>query len=254
MAKNEIDIKSSTIDKGVEFAKEFLSKLIMPTVEETGLLIADNIKFFRFKNQVRILLKAKEYVETRKLNTSEIPIKILVPLLENASLEEDEELQDKWAKMLTNMVDSDLNLQNQIFPYLLSQISISEYDEIKKLLKKEDEYYLKNKKYWELKKDDQFSFNQMTKDIRKEIDKIEQNGFSVELEAFEESNLERLGLIRKLPPNVIIKEFRTGSVDHYEEQREQWHQLEAEYDSSGNGYRITELGIKFLNICELYPA
>lgn len=87
-----MEIKSSTIEKGLELAKEFLGKLVSPTVEEIGLLIADNVKFLRFKNQVRILLKAKDYVERRNIKLKAIPIKILVPLLDKASLEEDEDL------------------------------------------------------------------------------------------------------------------------------------------------------------------
>src|ERR1022692_980913 len=100
MTDKELNIKSSTIEKGLELAKDFLGKLISPTIEELGLLVADNIKFLRFKNQIRILLKAKDYVQRNNISVKEIPIKILVPLLEKASLEEDDKLQDKWAKML----------------------------------------------------------------------------------------------------------------------------------------------------------
>ncbi|OJW82200.1 MAG: hypothetical protein BGO69_16530 [Bacteroidetes bacterium 46-16] len=62
----EINIKSSTIEKGLELAKDFLGKLISPTIEEIGLLISDNVKLYRFKNQVNILLKAKKIVERKK--------------------------------------------------------------------------------------------------------------------------------------------------------------------------------------------
>ena len=123
MSEKELNIKSSTIEKGIELAKEFLGKLISPTIEEVGLLMADNIKYIRFKNQVNIALRAKKYIEDRCLTLKQVPIKILVPLLENASLEEDERLQQNWAHMIGNMADSETNLQNQIFPYILNQIS-----------------------------------------------------------------------------------------------------------------------------------
>lgn len=67
MSENQLNIKSSTIEKGLDLAKEFLGKLISPTVEEVGLLISDNIKYLRFKNQVNILLKAQKYVESKNL-------------------------------------------------------------------------------------------------------------------------------------------------------------------------------------------
>lgn len=184
MDNKEINIKSSTIEKGLELAKEFLGKLIGPTVEEIGLLISDNIKFLRFKNQVRILLKAKTYVEARNLKVKEIPIKILVPLLENSSLEENEELQDKWANMLTNMVDSELNLQNQIFPYLLSQISIQEYNGLKKLVADEKDFLEEKRILHERKKSDVFLHNSELRKLNDKIESLGQRGFWVDLEDF----------------------------------------------------------------------
>lgn len=248
MTNKEINIKSSTIEKGLELAKDFLGRLINPTAEEFGLLIADNIKYLRFKNQVRILLKAKDYVEKKNISVKEIPIKILVPLLENASLEDNEELQDKWTSLLVNMIDSENNLQNQIFPYILSQISIEEFDELKNLVEKESEYLITKSKLSELQKEDKFSMNKETKEFLKEVNEIQQGGFGVFLEEFEQANILRLGLIRQLPPKIYIEEFQTGG--HYDE-GEKWHQIEADYDPDDYGYRLTELGERFINMCEL---
>ena len=246
MDNKEINIKSSTIEKALELAKEFLGKLIGPTVEEIGLLISDNIKFLRFKNQVKILLKAREYVEKRNLTLKEIPVKILVPLLENSSLEENDDLQDKWAKMLTNMVDSELNLQNQIFPYLLGQISLEEYNQLKKLSTDEIEF-IKEKREFEEKNTNSRFYGSEAWNQKKKLDETEQRGLWIHLEEYERANLIRLGLIRELPPRIYVHEFKTGGY----EQEEEWHQLKAEYDHGDIGYRITELGERFLEICEL---
>lgn len=248
---NELNIKSSTIEKGLELAKDFLGKLISPTIEEVGLLISDNIKFLRFKNQVKILLKAKEYVEKNNISLKEIPIKILVPLLEKASLEDEEKLQDKWANMLVNMVDSETNFQNQIFPHILSQLSIEEYEALQEVLQKEKELALKHEELATIRvlNDDKYYFKPETKKLKAEIDKIEQDGFWLSIEEFEVANITRLGLIRQLPPKIIIEEFQTGGIES--EGREKWHQIDAEYDPDNYGYRITELGRKFITICEL---
>lgn len=247
MTKKEINIKSTTIEKGLELAKDFLGRLINPTVEEMGLLISDNIKFLRFKNQVRILLKAREYVNKKNIKIKEIPIKILVPLLENASLEDNDILQSKWANLLVNMIDSENNLQNQIFPYLLSQISIEEYEELMKLSAKEKEHNIAISKLDKLKVEDKYSFNKETKKQELIVNDVEQSGFSIPLKEYEISNLIRLGLIRQLPPKIYIEEFQTGGS--YDE--EKWHELVAEYYTKDYGHRITELGEKFINICEL---
>ncbi len=223
MSDNQLNIKSTTIEKALDLAKEFLGKLISPTVEEVGLFLSDNIKYYRFKNQVKILLKAKTYIEENNIKIKEIPIKILVPLLENASLEEDEELQDKWAKLLANMADSESNIQNQVFPYILSQISIDEFNALKILSENE----MKALRY-----------------NNNKVEAFEQDGFKIELEEYEKANVERLGLIRKLPPKIYVPEFRIES-----QHSSQWHQIDVEYDINNFGYRITELGEKLLEVC-----
>jgi len=125
---NKIDITSSAVEKGIDLAKDFLDKLIIPAVEETGLLLKDKVTFWKFKNQVRMLNKAKEYCEKNNISPKTISLKLLCPLLDYSALEENEELQDKWAILLSNMVDSDQNIENHVFPYILSQISLNEYD------------------------------------------------------------------------------------------------------------------------------
>lgn len=124
---NKIDITSTAVEKGIDLAKDFLDKLIIPAVEETGLLLKDKVTLWKFKNQVRILNKAKDYCEKNNISPKTISLKLLCPLLDNASLEEEEELQDKWAILLSNLVDSDQNIENHVFPYILGQISTNEF-------------------------------------------------------------------------------------------------------------------------------
>ena len=54
-------------------------------------------------------------------------------------MEENEKLQDKWATLLANMVDSNQNIENHIFPYLLSQLSVQEFDVLEHTFKKKED-------------------------------------------------------------------------------------------------------------------
>jgi len=123
----KFDIKSSTIEKGLEIAKSFVDKLIMPSIEETGLLMKDHITMWRFKNQVKMLNRAKEYCEKHNIQPKKISLKVLSPLLEYSSLEEEEVMQDKWSILLSNLIDSEQNIENHVFPYILSQLSADEF-------------------------------------------------------------------------------------------------------------------------------
>lgn len=135
----DFNIKSSTIEKGLELAKDFLDKLVMPAVEETGLLIKEKVTYWKFKNQVKILNKAKDYCEKHGIEPKTVSFKLLVPLIETSSLEEDELLQDKWAVLLGNLVDSDQNIENHVFPYILGQISTNEFLVLEKVVKDKKE-------------------------------------------------------------------------------------------------------------------
>lgn len=114
-------------NNGVDLAKNFLEKLILPAVEEVGLLLRDKVAHWKFSNQVSTLNKAREFCEKNDIVTKPVSLKILFPLLENAGLEEDENLQEKWAILLSNLVDSKQNIENHVFPYILGQISLKEF-------------------------------------------------------------------------------------------------------------------------------
>jgi len=132
--QNKIDVTSTALEKGIDVAKGFIDKLVMPPAEELGLLIKDQISLWRFKNQVQILNKAKAICEKNNISVKAISPKLLCPYLEHASLEDDDELQDKWAILLANMVDSQQNIQNHVFPYILSQLSRDEFKLLESVL------------------------------------------------------------------------------------------------------------------------
>ena len=176
---NKIDITSTAIEKGIDLAKDFLEKLIIPTVEETGLLLKDKVTMWRFNNQVKMLIKAKESCEKYGIKPKTVSLKILCPLLDYSGLEENEILQDKWANLLTNMVDSTQNIENHVFPYLLSQVSVDEFMMVEAIykmrvervikLQSELQEFLIHKPSFENKLKDQIS--ELEKEMKDEKDK-----------------------------------------------------------------------------------
>jgi hypothetical protein len=153
--KLDINISSKAAEKALDIAKDFLDKLIMPAVEETGLLLKYPVTAILFKKQVKTLMQAKAYCEKNGISPKSISLKLLCPLLENAALEDDEFLQNKWATLLGNLVDSAQNIENHVFPYLLSQISSDEFRFIEGVvlshLKERELYRLKLEEYKSLK-------------------------------------------------------------------------------------------------------
>lgn len=128
---SEFNLKSSTLEKGLELAKDLLDKIAAPAAEELGLLISDNIKHRRLKNQINNLVKVRKIVDDNGLSLKEVNLKVLFPYLEGVSVEEDETLQDMWANLFANYIDSKSNLKLTVYPSILKQISTKEVEILK---------------------------------------------------------------------------------------------------------------------------
>jgi hypothetical protein len=85
---------------GTKIAEDFLREIVIPPAAEFGQLLADPIRSFRFANQVRILVKAKEKLKANGISPDKVSLKVLVPLLENGSLEESPDMVERWATLL----------------------------------------------------------------------------------------------------------------------------------------------------------
>lgn len=123
---SEVNIKSTTIEKGLDVAKDFLVKVFGPTADEIGLLMSDNVKMWRLKNQLRNFEKVKKIVNDKNITIKQVNLKVLLPYLEGVSMEEDDTLQDLWANLFANYLDSSKNLILTVYPSILKQLSTNE--------------------------------------------------------------------------------------------------------------------------------
>lgn len=170
----EFNIKSSTIEKGLELAKDLLQSLVGKPIEEMGLLFSDNVKVWRLRNQVRNLERVREIVRKGNITTKQVNMKVLFPYLEAVSLEEDEELHEMWANLFVNYIDAESKLEITVFPEILKQLSTKDVQILKDFYNG-DVYY------------DNYGLPR-----RKDFDKL------MNYTPIEVANLERLGITRPL--------------------------------------------------------
>lgn len=82
----------------------FISRFASVPLEQAMGIFADKLAYHRWENQVRLQTRAEQFV--REIGWSgpdkPVPLKLAVPLLSAATLEDDQSLQDKWAKLLVN--------------------------------------------------------------------------------------------------------------------------------------------------------
>ena len=132
-----------------EVAKEtlaFCQRILGPVAEATDFL-TDKIRYYRWRSALRTLARAREFTEELGIEPQPVPVKFLVPFLENCSLEEEEsQLLDKWARLLSSAT-AQFRDEHLTYSNILSHIGPSEAQIMADLWRKatrdkEDRYIL----------------------------------------------------------------------------------------------------------------
>lgn len=85
----------------------FVAKVIGPACYEAGGILTDYTRYYRYKNLLAISDKV-DAIHARRNSKgmgSTIPPRVAIPILESASLEDDDTLQNVWAKLIANGTD-----------------------------------------------------------------------------------------------------------------------------------------------------
>jgi len=101
---------AKTVGKFAEVAEKvggFVSKIIGTASNQAGGILEDWTRYFRYKNLLAIADKVEAIHIRRKIEgkTISIPPKVAIPMLESAALEDDETLQEVWARLIANSTD-----------------------------------------------------------------------------------------------------------------------------------------------------
>lgn len=93
-----------------------------PFVRELGEMLKDQLRPYRASNEVKIIEKTARMVEDAKLQVRIVSPKLLVPILEYGSLEDDDNLQTMWSALLANAATQE-DVVSPIFVDILRQLS-----------------------------------------------------------------------------------------------------------------------------------
>src|SRR4051812_15872488 len=96
--------------------KDSVSRILGPLADDVGERLKEIVDR-RWPRVIAVDKKAREIVGDKPVQT--IPDRVLIPLLNGAANEDDEELQDKWASLLANAA-LDPNQALTSFPGILS--------------------------------------------------------------------------------------------------------------------------------------
>lgn len=117
-----------TLEKSFEAAEAVLSRICLPAAEEFGLMLQDKVRYWRLKNITKIIEKTEDKLEFRedKLELKAHP-RVVNSILENASWQENDKIQDLWAGLLASSCSkSHISDDNIIYIEILKQLTPSE--------------------------------------------------------------------------------------------------------------------------------
>jgi len=86
----------------VEKLGSFVAKIVAGPLEQGVGIVEDRLRYARWERQTRLITKSQELLRTLGLTdfSKAVPLKLAIPLLQAASLEDDDLLQDLWARLL----------------------------------------------------------------------------------------------------------------------------------------------------------
>jgi len=116
-----------SIEISAETAQEnlrFLQRVLGPAAEAADFL-SDKIRFWRWQAAMKTIDRARFLAIEADIQPREVPLKFLVPFLEKASLEHEESMRDRWARLLLSATTSFDGLHN-VYLGLLSAMSSEE--------------------------------------------------------------------------------------------------------------------------------
>jgi hypothetical protein len=118
---DEKEILKVGADAAIAPIKDVINRLFGPFADELGGLMADPIRVWRYQRSVKLFEKVARLSAARGIELRAVPLKTILPILENASVEEDEGLHNRWANLLANSaIDSDHALS--FFPDALKRL------------------------------------------------------------------------------------------------------------------------------------
>ncbi|RTD84039.1 DUF4393 domain-containing protein [Variovorax atrisoli] len=104
----------------------YLGTMLAGSVEQIVGIWEDKLKYRRWESQVKLLQKAEQMRVDAGMHGKPIPLplKLAVPLLEGASIEDDDSLLDRWAALLVNSTSSENKVDLQtVYIDILSGLS-----------------------------------------------------------------------------------------------------------------------------------
>jgi hypothetical protein len=100
------DALAKIAEKLLEPANDLIKRIGGPVADEIGEYLAASVRPYTVVRKVEAVKKAQRMLQARGLSTHAVPPRLLLPILEGASIEDEEDLHTKWSALLANAASS----------------------------------------------------------------------------------------------------------------------------------------------------
>lgn len=100
-----------------------LKKLVGPIADSLGQELLEQFQGYLGNNRRAVLEKAAEQVTASGREAHQIPLRLLLPILDRAGFEDDAWLQDRWASLLAAAATSDSGDTPPVFVMIMAQLT-----------------------------------------------------------------------------------------------------------------------------------
>lgn len=121
---------AKTTGKAIDAARDaggFIAKFIAGPIEQGVGIFEDRLRYTRWERQHRLMQRAEEFLRLSGLSgpTRAVPLKLALPLMQGASLEDDDMLQDRWAALLVNAGNASFPFEiRRAYASILEQLTL----------------------------------------------------------------------------------------------------------------------------------
>lgn len=111
-----VEAIAKTTEKALDSVQRFgsfLARLVGGPLEQKIGIWEDEFKYERWERQVRLMERSQVFLAERGLERPSrvLPLSFALPLLRGALLEDDDYLQDMWARLLSSAADADSQVE-----------------------------------------------------------------------------------------------------------------------------------------------
>ena len=94
--------ETGSILKITEKLTDLIQRLAGPMAEEVELMLGDKVRVYRVNNWIKTAQKIERKLREAGLPPNAVPPKLLLPIIEASSVEDDDSLQELWAGLLAS--------------------------------------------------------------------------------------------------------------------------------------------------------